>query len=382
MKNVFLLLFALVFVSSCKNKDKDAATPGGGSGTTGWQQLGGSLNLPQDNENIWAIATDASNNVYISPDYFGTNDWTPYKFSGTSWSKVGNLSSSDPLEHFQLQLDATGNLYLSNKVSAAISSSTGLTHIAKYDGNWSMVGMDNYSSVSGTSYEIPFVVLPSGKIYAGFNMINPSGYQNVVWDGANWTVIAKKYFDTITGDSVSCEMNDGVYRDANGNVYTQGIDINFSKLISKFNGTAWQSIGFPFAAGAGSSVYTSCFDAAGNVYFLIQSFSPDDYKICKWDGTAWTMLSKAGLPSGSNPLTTMAVSGDGHLYIAGNLINTSGNYYVAEYTGTSWQELGGDNTLKANGTIWALAVDTRGYVYAGGEFTNASGEAYVAMYKP
>ena len=287
--------------------------------------------------------------MYISPDFFGTGDWTPYKFNGTSWSKVGNLSSSDPLEHFQLQLDGAGNLYLSNNESAVISNSTNLTYIAKYDGSWSMVGDDIDTNVSAVSSEIPFIVLPSGKIYASF--LQPSSgstYRNVVWDGSHWITMPNKYFDSLTGDTVSCDMKNSIFRDITGNVFVEGLDKNGTKVISKYNGTAWQNIGYPFAAGTTNAVYTSCYDAAGNVYFLTQTITPADYKICKWDGTNWTVYSNAGLPSGFNPFYTMAVSANGKLYLAGNLTNASGYYYVAEWNGSSWQELGGSNKFKAD----------------------------------
>ena len=372
MKKIPALLLLFTLALGCK---KNKST-GSDNLPTGWSQLGTSFGLSYTNKAVWAIAIDKSDNVVICQDYDPANKWTPLKYNGSTWSKMGTLNSSDMWEHLLLQMDAAGNFYIYLREAAAISNSTNLAYIAKYDGSkWSMVGPDNNGSVSTVSSGIPFCVMPSGNVYASF--LRPgtgSVYTNVKWGGSSWDAIPSQY--TSGSQTATTSMNYGMTSDAAGNLYTAGIQAGIG-VISKYNGTAWQSISLP-ATGGPYTANKIIADNSGNLYAVLVN-SGSAYSVAKWNGSSWTILG------GLNPnsyINTIALGTNGHLYAAGNFTDGGGKQYIAEWDGSKWGELGGANALKVNGAIVALAVDSRGYVYAGGEFTNTGGEAYVAVYKP
>ena len=367
---VFLLLILML---GCKKSN----TSGGDNLPSGWSRLGGSFGLSYTNNMVWAIAVDKSDNVIICQDYDPAGKWTPLKYDGSNWTKMGTLNSDDLTEHSLLQMDAAGNFYIYVWQATAISNSTNLAYIAKYDGSkWAMVGPDNNGSVSVVSSSIPFAVTPSGNVYASFRRPGSGPvYTSVRWNGSSWNAIPSQYIDAGSGQTVDVDMNYAMACDATGNLYTSG-KTGSSGVISKYNGSTWQSMALP--SGGSYSATKIIFDNSGNLYAIIAS-SSSGYSVAKWNGSAWTILN--GL-NANNYFNALAVGTNGHVYAAGNFTDASGKQYVAEWDGTKWGALGGVSTLKLNGQVEALAVDSRGYVYAGGAFTNNSGEAYVAVYKP
>lgn len=329
------------------------------------------------------MAVDASNNLIISEDKDANNKWTPLKYDGTNWQPLGILNSTEVEEHYQIGLDNAGNVYLAVWHADAITNSSNLYYIARYNGTWTMVGPDDLASVSNTSSGMPFVVTPDGTIYSNFLLMSDLQNHNVRWNGSVWVQDVQQYTDG-TGQVVSLDRP--LESDPSGNIFSLGRQNSDKFVVSKGNGASWQNIGFPYDVFLPVQMIlgASACDHAGNLYIATSVYNTatgnyEDIKVSKWDGSAWTILD--GI-NANGVVNSLAVGTNGHVYAAGKFTNASGKNYVAEWNGSSWAELGGNNGLGANDEILSLATDTRGYVYAGGAFTDASGEAYVAVYRP
>lgn len=375
MKTGLKFLLLVLLFSACKKADQTNV----GNFPQGWSRLGGSFGLNYTNTAVHAITTDQNDNIYVCQDYDPANQWTPLKYNGTSWSKLGTLNSSDLTEHVIIKTDQANNVYIYVAQAAAISNSTNLPYIAKYDGSWRMVGPDNNSSVSTVTSAIPFSVVPSGIIYASFlRPLTGIDYTNVRWNGSAWDAIPKQYSDPVSGQVVTADMEYGLTTDKDGNVYAPS-HFGINNVISKYNGSAWQNLGLPSPTNTSISGFNMICDKDDNLYVIVYNTTTAIYSVVKWNGTTWSSL---GNLNGNSYISALAVDLNGNVYAGGNFTNASGKHFVAKWDGSNWEELGGANSLGANDEILALAIDSRGYVYAGGKFTNSSGEAYVAVYKP
>lgn len=374
-----VLLLLVVLSTACK---KHKVTRGNDNLPQGWSQLGGSMGLSYSNAAVFSIVADRFDNIIICPDYDPAGHWAPLKFDGNSWSKLGTLNSSDFLEHWHLKTDQANNVYVTLREATEITNSTNLPFMAKYDGStWKMLGPDNNSNVSAVSSDITFAVTPSGTVYAAFLLPVTGGtgtYTNRKWNGSAWANIPDVYTDAVSGLSVDVTLNGVIAADAANNIYAGGIQ-GGNKVVSKYNGTSWQSIGFPFVGSGASIISELTCDKDNNLYLAAYNATTGKYGVYKWNGTNWFTLG--GL-STTELISTLAAGASGRLYAAGNFTNTAGKRYVAEWNGSAWSELGGANAFTTNDNIYALAVDSRGYVYVGGDFVNTSGDAYIAVYKP
>jgi hypothetical protein len=130
-------------------------------GSNCWSELG-SLNA---NNNIGAIVTDASGNVYATGSF--TNGNLPTngyhyvaKWNGSAWSELGSLNANDQI-YFLAINNKNGYLYASGYFTNADGA-----YVAQWDGTkWSSLGNTGLSPT-------PIMVNASGKLYAvsaGYN---------------------------------------------------------------------------------------------------------------------------------------------------------------------------------------------------------------------
>ncbi len=144
----------------------------------------------------------------------------------------------------------------------------------------------------------------------------------------------------------------------------------------------WSELGGSNSLTGNGNINCSAVDGNGNIYVAgALSNSSGKCYVAKYNGSSWSELGGVNALAANSVINCIAVDSNGNVYVAGAFKNSSNKFYVAKYNGSSWSELGGANALGSNGIIYALAVSGNN-IYAGGGagFTNASGKRYVAQY--
>jgi hypothetical protein len=238
---------------------------------------------------------------------------------------------------------------------------------------------------------------PDGKIYVGGDFTNAGGVAEADYlarwnpiSGA-WEAIGIDY----TGANVS-GINAMTF-DANGDLYITGSFQNlggqFGDYIVKITDLDTASptisaLGEGADNGANSIVVGPYGDVfVGGVFNAVRNIGGsvnNTTKIAVWRGTYWDSLDM-GL---YDTVRTMAIGGDGNLYIGGDFLNadgTNGDYlcYFDLHKG-AFNPSGSFHavtTTELNGIVRSIAFDESNRMYIGGNFTNAGGNAnadYVA----
>ena len=188
------------------------------------------------------------------------------------------------------------------------------------------------------------------------------------------------------GGTASLAANSIIYStcsDAAGNVYAAGdfTNGNGKYYVAKYDGTSWTELGGANSLAANGVIYSICSDASGNIY------AAGDFKnarlkryVAKYDGTSWSELGGTNALAANGVIRSICSDAVGNIYAAGNFKNSSINRYVAKYNGSTWSEFGGLNALAANKAIYSICSDASGNIYAAGNFRNGIDNRYVAKY--
>jgi hypothetical protein len=163
--------------------------------------------------------------------------------------------------------------------------------------------------------------------------------------------------------------------------------------IARWDGTHWLPLG---ESSLNGSVNALAVDGNGDLYVGGAFFNVNNNgmvlseadSIAKWDGANWSALGSNGAGNGSlnNSVVTVAVDGNGHLFVGGAFTNVNNNGmvlgeadYVAEWDGTDWLSLGSNGTGNGSLNIYvmALVLDGSGNLYVGGQFTNVNNNGTV-----
>lgn len=155
-----------------------------------------------------------------------------------------------------------------------------------------------------------------------------------------------------------------------GNVYIGGAftlagGVANASYIAMWNGTSWSAL----STGLNEAVYALAFAPNGDLY-IGGSFTDPAYPyLCKWNGTAFSVVGTN--IDISDSVYSLAFGATGSLYVGGKFTNAGGipnADYIAKWTGSKWESLG----IGTNGVSYGIAVDS-GKVYVSGAFTAAGG---------
>ena len=144
---------------------------------TAWSEVG-NLNLPNTYDNITALITDASNNLYIAAYSSVSGNYTTlfYKWNGTTWTSLGSILNKR-LEN--LIFNKQGNLI-----------AAGQSGVFQYNGtSWSQL-LNNYSTLVSnfTPYPSSLSLDKQGNLYFTSSFADALG--NIFigkWDGTIWS---------------------------------------------------------------------------------------------------------------------------------------------------------------------------------------------------
>jgi hypothetical protein len=252
-------------------------------------------------------------------------------------------------------------------------------HIVKRDkdGNWCKWNGTAYASLitglNGIAYRM--AEGPDGKIYVA-GLFTDAGGVTAADKLARWNPVTGAWEAVVSGinNSVLCmafDPNGDLYiggwftdlGDANGDHIVKITNLSGTPSISSLNlGVAVES--------EVSHVSTINIDSEGNVYvggkFASASGVTNTLNIAKWNGTTWSALA-TGL---NNYVNALAFAPNGDLYIGGQFTNAA-YPYLCKWNGTAFSVVGTNTDIGSS--VNALAFDAAGYLYVGGNFTNAGG---------
>lgn len=363
LKAMFIIL---IFIINGCEPDQDRIKPE-------WTELGG-INTSVFNSRIFAIAPDASGNVFVDALLLTSNNsryLAKWNKRTNSWSEIGVTQTSPFNGGFMAPLasDVDGNIFACGITRAPPERDN--FHVAKWDGiSWSELGGTNQPSFNGSINNI--ITDPSGNVYvSGDSIVLGNTYFVAKWDKSSDTWYSLGDFTGTVGSLVI---------DATGNLYAGGkfLNGNGSPYVAKLEDLTWHEIGGGNSSNFNILQITSIvIDKDGNIYTAgCLNKNNDDKNISRWDKNTntWSFLSSQ-LPS--HGITSMIIDDVGHLYAVGDLHYSDENN-VYKWNGFNWINYG---NLNANNTIFLILRDEIGNIYAGGAFTNGNNKFYVAVYK-
>ncbi len=306
--------------------------------------------MPGADSEMWAIAVDASGNVYVGGDFIVIGTVVANyiaKWNGSAWSALGGGMDSDV---YALAVSGT-NLYAGGDFTNA--DSVTVNFIAAWNGSaWSALG-------KGMDSDVYALAVSGSSLYVGGDFANAgtvSASYIAKWSGSAWSALGKGMDSDVYALALSGST---LYA---GGDFIQAGTVSATN-IAKWNGSAWSALG----KGMDSDVYAlavsgSTLYAGGD---FIQAGGVSANYIAAWNGSAWSALG-GGMDS---DVYALAVSGS-TLYAGGDFTNANSVTvnHIAAWNGNAWSAL----SAGMNGDVHALAVSGTN-LYAGGGFAAASG---------
>ncbi|MBL8061663.1 MAG: S-layer homology domain-containing protein [Anaerolineales bacterium] len=378
---------------------------------TNWSALSsngsGNGSISSTVQALTAIGTDlyvggGFTNVNNGGTSLGAADYIA-KWDGTNWSALGsNGSSNGSLSSSVFSLANDGvNLYVGGTFQNVNNGGTSLPTvdtIAKWDGsNWSGFGSNGAGNgfLPTSNTNVFAIGILAGDVWIAGQFLDPNNAGTVLdaadhlarWDGSSWNAAVEDSNGSIVsvfGASslrVNAILVDGTDVYVGGdftNVSNQGVNILAADYIVKWDGTNWSALGSN-GVGEGSinsTVETLAMDGNGNLYVGGQFFNvnnngvslPEADYIAKWDGTNWHALGSNGSSNGAlnNLVYSIATSGN-DIYVGGGFTNVNNNGvslpaadYAAKWDGTNWSALGSNGASDGSLNSNVYSLDADG----------------------
>ncbi|UCG15956.1 MAG: SBBP repeat-containing protein [Phycisphaerales bacterium] len=290
-------------------------------------------------DNPWAIAVDASGNVYVTGLSYVGDGWLGYDdcdYATVKYDSSGNelwVATYDGggQEHDSgraIALDVFGNVYVTGS-SEGIGTGRDYATV-KYDSSGNELWVARYNGPANNTDAVEAVAVDaSGNVYvAGRSAGIDTGmdYATVKYDPSGNQLWAARYNGPANGEE--CMYINGMALDGSGNVYVtggsvgDGTDQDYATVKYDPSGNELWVARYNGPANGRDYGYTMVLDASGNVYVSGGSYgigTGEDYATIKYDSSGNELwVARYNGPGNSLDLgEVMALDGSGNLYVTG-----------------------------------------------------------------
>ncbi|RJP55070.1 MAG: DNRLRE domain-containing protein [Anaerolineaceae bacterium] len=259
------------------------------------------------------------------------------KWNGSTWSALGSGVNSSV---FALAVDASHNVYAGGAFTN-VNSIPEADYVAKWDGSWSALS-GNGASNGALTGGVHTLATNGTDVYVGGDFASVLNTSNVAianasylakWNGSTWSAM----------DGISSPISGGVYAVTIsgtdvyvGGVFTSLNGINEADKIAKWDGAAWSALGHNGAGEGALTSYVNAIAVNGNRVYVGGNFTnvtnvdstvlgSADY-VAMWDGANWFALGSDGASNGSlNGIVQTLLLVDSDLWVGGNFQNANNN---------------------------------------------------------
>jgi hypothetical protein len=383
-----------------------------------WSAMGGTnLNEGAFNGAVYALAVDASGNVYAGGEFTNvrgglftilTADYIA-KWNGASWSNLGSNgvgNGSLQTSVSEIAVSAAGDVYVCgsfvnvNNGGSVLGAADG---IVKWNGSgWSALGSDGAGNGAlHTTYGVFALAVSGTQVYAvgGFSYANnggtlvPQAAGIAQWNGSNWSALGTGTNGSLNGAvyAIAVKGTDVYVGGTFTNVMDQGVVFPAADYIVKWDGMHWSALGSNGAGdGALNGQVTDILIDGSNVY-VTGSFTDVNNngsvlnaadRLAMWDGSNWSALGSGAGGSGAitDAIGAMATK-DGDLYVGGwfeNVAGISAADFIAKWDGVNWSALGSNGAGEGSLTVSVNALAFYGPdLFVSGQFQNANNNGQV-----
>jgi len=320
----------------------------------GWQSVG-SLGDESAYGDYLVLDSNATPYIAYSDDY-GVCSVMRYNESSGAWEAVG-ADSLNLTEHniYALAIDAHDDLYIAY---AVYDTSEANISVKKYaSGSWSTLGNTDFAT---DIIEVSMVFDSSNTPYV--LTLDPSSTPSIYkYSDANasWQSINASALSTIMPSAaIDFDSSDNLYL-----AYYDGNEDNASLAIYHDANASWSIVGDEsFASGYNS--YLSLFiDADDTPYIAYSDFNEGRKATLKrYSEGSWQTLGSAGFSEGKIYCMKLALTPDGTPYVLYSDMSRSQQAVVMRYENSQWVEVG-DGASDANVYITSIGFDNDAMPY-------------------
>jgi len=331
------------------------------------------------------LRVDGFGNVYVTGSvYTSSNDSNDvitlkYNSSGSlQWDEIYNGASSLNDGGTSLQVDASGNVYVSAFTQDANNGSDFL--LLKYDNSGSLLLNQQFDLNNAHDVPVTLIVTSTRLAIAGATQVGTTDwdYLYVAYHPVNGSYISH---NTSTGGTAGFDKVHDLQTDASGNFYLTGTVFNAStgydiltvKLNNNLNVLWSQSYNSTSAMNdVGNALAV---DNAGNVIvtgFSETSTEGTNYVTIQYNasGTQQWVKNFNGEGNAADTARALAVDANGNIYVTGSSFNGSTeDFYTLKYksNGTELWGIGFNNIYNGNDRAFDIAIDSLGNILVCGQ---------------
>ncbi|WKZ74099.1 MAG: T9SS type A sorting domain-containing protein [Vicingaceae bacterium] len=343
------------------------------------------------------LRVDASGNVYVTGSVFtssnDSNDVITLKYNSSGvlqWSKIFNGASSLNDGGTSLQLDASGNVYVSAFTQDANNGSDFL--LLKYDNSGSLLLNQQFDLNNVHDVPVSLMVTSTRLAIAGATQVGPTDwdYLYVAYHPVNGSYISHS---TSTGGTAGFDKVHDLQTDASGNFYLTGTVFNAStgydiltvKLDDNLN-VIW-SANYNSTSTMNDVGNALAVDNAGNV--MVTGFSETSTEGTNFvtiqynsSGTQQWVKTFNGEGNAADTARAIAVDANNNVYITGSSFNGSTeDFYTTKYksNGTELWGIAFNSLYNGSDRAFDIALDSLGGVLVSGQSQTQTGFEYATV---
>lgn len=204
--------------------------------------------------------------------------------------------------------------------------------------------------------------------------LSPSSTLIEHWDGSQWSVVASP--------SPGTGINElfGVAAISPSNAWAVGHfgalnSPQDSTLIEHWDGTQWSVVASPNASAFSNRLNSVTAISSNNVWAVGNSFTPNipeptQTLIEHWDGTQWSIVASANVPSSDDDLISVAAISANDIWAVGQVNKVPGSGAATTLTehwnGSQWKVVASPNNSFSDNLVSVSAITTNNVWAAGG----------------